>query len=232
MFALEDIRHRYGGETVLEVPRFAGGAGEHWLVLGLSGSGKTTLLHLMAGLLRPTEGRVEIAGQDLSALRGDALDRFRGRQIGIVFQEMHLLPSLTAEQNLLMAPYMAGLPQEAAHARAVLDDLDLVERAGAYPDELSTGERQRVAIGRAVMNKPALLLADEPTSSLDDVRSRQVLDLLTEQARAAGATLVIATHDRRVKERFSNRLDLDALGSPHTSAREENASRERTEVRL
>ncbi len=210
MFDLENVRHAYDGEVVLDLPHFAGAQGAHWLVLGLSGSGKTTLLHVMAGLLKPTEGRVVVAGEDLTRLSGAALDRFRGRHIGIVFQQMHLLPTLTVEDNLLLAPYMAGLPQDRARAREVLAGLDIADKAGAYPSELSYGQQQRVTIARAVMNRPRVILADEPTSALDDVRSRQVLDLLLDQAQAYDATLVIATHDQRVKDRFENELDLDS----------------------
>ena len=209
MMTLSNIVHRYEGEVVLDVPSFTAAPGSHGLVLGQSGSGKTTLLHILAGVLRPTHGQVTVAEQDLGALSGDALDRFRGRHIGLIFQETHLLKTLTVAQNLLMAPYLAGLPQDRERVRQVLASLDVADKADAYPAALSTGQRQRVAIARAVMNRPDVLLADEPTSSLDDVRSAQVLDLLTEQAEAHGATLLIATHDRRVKDRFPNRLDVD-----------------------
>jgi len=209
MILLDGIEHRYGQTVVLDLPSFHAEQGEHHLVLGRSGSGKTTLLHILAGLLRPTEGRVRVAGEDLGTLKGDALDRFRGRQIGIVFQEMHLLPTLTVEENLLLAPYMAGLPQDVDRAHEVLHSLDVEEKARAYPHQLSVGQRQRVAIARAVMNQPRLLLADEPTSSLDDVRAEQVLDLLVQQAEAHDATLLISTHDRRITEHFDHPLVLD-----------------------
>jgi ABC-type lipoprotein export system ATPase subunit len=209
MILLEHVQHQYGQTVVLDLPSFKAEQSEHHLVLGRSGSGKTTLLHVLAGLLRPTEGRVVVAGEDLGALKGDALDRFRGRQIGIVFQEMHLLPTLTVEENLLLAPHMAGLPQDVDRAHEVLHSLDVGEKAQTYPHQLSVGQRQRVAIARAVMNQPRLLLADEPTSSLDDVRAEQVLDLLVQQAEAHEATLLIATHDRRITGHFSHRLVLD-----------------------
>jgi putative ABC transport system ATP-binding protein len=208
MFSLEGVRHHYNGVGVLDLPRFEGEQGEHWLVLGLSGSGKTTLLHIMGGLLRPTRGTAVVAGEDLTQLRGAALDQFRGRHIGIVFQQMHLLATLTVAENLLLAQYMAGLAQEPARVEEVLYSLDLADKADAYPATLSFGQQQRVTIARAVMNKPGVILADEPTSALDDVRCRQVLDLLVEQARAYRATLVIATHDQRVKDRIANQLVL------------------------
>ena len=208
MIDLQNVRHVYDGTTVLDLPHFEATAGAHHLVLGLSGSGKTTLLHILGGLLRPTEGRVVIAGEDVTALRGHALDRFRGRHIGIIFQELHLLSTLTVEQNLLLAPYLAERSQNRVRVHEVLASLDIADKAGVYPGQLSVGQRQRVAIARAVMNEPDVLLADEPTSALDDVRSRQVLDLLLAQADRYGATLVVATHDARIQDRFEHRLVL------------------------
>jgi len=208
MFSLSQVRHRYGRTIALELPHFEGAQGEQYLVLGPSGSGKTTLLHVMAGLVRPTEGEVVIAGQDLADLRDAALDRFRGQHVGIVFQRSHLLPTLTVEDNLLMAQYLAGLDQVPARAQEVLRRLDVADTASAYPSELSTGEQQRVGIARAVMNRPRVLLADEPTSSLDDERAEQVIDLLTTQARDDGATLVITTHDKRVQSHMPHQRTL------------------------
>ena len=209
MFSLTHIKHRYGPETVLDLPDLEAAQGSHQLILGQSGSGKTTLLHILAGLRKPTEGSVVVADQNLQALSGNALDRFRGRQIGIVFQRLHLLSTLTVENNLLMAPYLANLPQQRERIHDVLSKLDMGHKAGAYPHELSLGQRQRVAIARAVMNQPKVLLADEPTASLDDVRAEKVLDLLIDQAHAHGSTLIVATHDRRILDRFENTLVLD-----------------------
>lgn len=214
MIVLDQVRHAYDGETVLNIPHFEAAQGERWLLLGPSGSGKTTFLHVVAGLLTPTSGRVLIAGQDVGALKGAALDQFRGRNVGIVFQQMHLLPTLTVEQNLLLAPYMAGLPQDRERVHEVLAGLDLAEKAGAYPEALSYGQKQRVAIARAVMNRPRLILADEPTSSLDDRRGEQVAALLEAQAAAVGATLLVATHDGRLKQRFEKQL---LLGIPQAA---------------
>lgn len=210
MIRLEHVRHRYGPTTVLDLPLWEAEQGEHHLLLGRSGSGKSTLLHIIAGILRPSDGGVMIAGTDPASLSGNELDRFRGRNIGIVFQQLHLLPTLTVEQNLLLAPYMAGLEQDRDRVSEVLDDLDIAGKAGSYPSELSLGQRQRAAIARAVMNRPKVLLADEPTSSLDDVRAEYVLELLLGQAEEYDATLVVATHDRRITDRFEHRLDLDA----------------------
>ena len=210
MLSLTGIRRRYGGREVLALDAFEAGEGEHWLVLGASGSGKTTLLHLVAGLLKPDEGEVHVDGTAVRALRGPALDRWRGRTVGLVPQKLHLLASLTVLENLLLAPFMAGLPRDEARARQLLESLGLADKAGARPHELSQGQAQRVAIARAVMNKPRLLLADEPTASLDDASCAAALDLLEAQAKDCGATLLVATHDQRAKAKFTNRLELAA----------------------
>jgi putative ABC transport system ATP-binding protein len=210
MFTLENLRHAYDGTEVLNVPQWRTEQGAHWLVIGPSGSGKTTLLHVLAGILRPTAGSVSIAGQDLTSMKSAVLDRYRGQHIGIVLQRLHLVPSLTVMNNLLLAQYLAGLAQDGARVREVLASLDVAEKAGAFPHELSFGQAQRVAVARAVVNRPKLLLADEPTSNLDDVRCAQAYGLLESQARACGATLVIATHDQRIKARMRNHYALGA----------------------
>ena len=214
MLSLQNLTHAYAGATVLNVASWQAEQGAQWLMLGPSGSGKTTLLHVLAGILRPTSGQVTVADQDLTALSPAALDRFRGKHVGIVFQRLHLIDSLTVLNNLLLAQYMAGEPQDAARVRELLASLDLAEKASARPHELSHGQAQRVAVARAVVNKPKLLLADEPTSNLDDTRCVQVLDLLLAQAKACGATLVIATHDQRIKSRVPNHYELAAQHEP------------------
>ena len=191
MFSLKAVRHRYGAREVLRLERFEAAQGEKWLVLGPSGSGKSTLLHILAGLLRPSSGTVEVA-----------------RPIGIVPQKLHLIPSLDVEQNLLLAQYLAGAKQEPARAAQVLAGVALADRAHARPHQLSHGQAQRVAVARAVMNRPRLLIADEPTSNLDDAHCAAALDLLEAQAAECGATLVVATHDARAKPRFERRLEL------------------------
>jgi len=208
MFALNDIRHLYDGTAVLAVDRWEVAQGEHWLLVGPSGSGKTTLLHILAGILRPTEGRVSVAGQELAALSAHALDLFRGRHVGIVLQKLHLIGSLTVMRNLLLAQYLAGLPQDRARVREVLDSLGMSDKADTWPHELSHGQAQRIALARAVVNRPQLLIADEPTSNLDDMRALQALELLESQARACNATLVIATHDQRIRDRVSRQRVL------------------------
>ena len=208
MISITHLRHAYNGTEVLNVPAWQAEQGSQWLVLGPSGSGKTTLLHILAGILRPTSGSAAVAGQDLLALRAAALDRFRGQHIGLVLQRLHLIPSLSVIGNLLLAQYLAGLPQDRGRALASLAGLDLADKADAYPHELSFGQAQRVAVARAVVNRPKLLLADEPTSNLDDARCHQALDLLQAQARGCNATLLIATHDQRIRARVPLQFEL------------------------
>jgi len=212
MFEIRDLKHAYGStdfhSVALSVVSWQVEQGSQWLVLGPSGSGKTTLLHVLAGILKPTAGTVRVADQDLGALSPNELDRFRGRSIGLVLQRLHLMASLTVMDNLLLAQYLAGLPQDRARANQVLGGLDIGDRGKAYPHELSFGQAQRVAIARAVVNRPKLLLADEPTSNLDDERCMQALELLLDQARACSATLVIATHDQRIKARMPNQFTV------------------------
>ncbi len=210
MLRVAGLRHRYGAREALSLERFAAAAGEHWLVLGASGSGKTTLLHILAGLLRPSEGEVEVAGQALAKLNGAGLDRWRGRSVGIVPQKLHLVPSLSVEENLRLAQFLCGLPEDRARVATVLASVGLSGRGGDRPHRLSHGEAQRVAVARSVVNRPALLLADEPTSNLDDANCAAALDLLESQARECSATLVVATHDQRARPRFAQRLELGA----------------------
>lgn len=210
MLQLRGVRQRYGAKEVLALEAFEAAQGEHWLVLGASGSGKTTFLNLVAGLLAPSAGDIEVGGQALSKLTGSALDRWRGRNVGIVPQKLHLVASLDVLQNLLLAPYLAGLPTDESRALGLLENLSLKERTKDKPHQLSHGQAQRVAIARAVMNRPKLLLADEPTANLDDASCAQALDLLQAQAKECGATLIVATHDQRAKARFEKRLELTA----------------------
>jgi putative ABC transport system ATP-binding protein len=164
-------------------------------ITGASGSGKSTLLGLIAGLDAPTTGRIIIDGIDITALGEDALARMRGRRIGFVFQFFHLLPSLTALENILVPMEIAGLPGARARALSLLHEVGLSERGHHYPSQLSGGEQQRIAIARALANDPPLLLADEPTGNLDSSTGRQIIDLLLDVHRVRGTTLVLVTHD-------------------------------------
>jgi putative ABC transport system ATP-binding protein len=170
-------------------------AGEVVAITGASGSGKSTLLGLIAGLDAPTSGRIVVDGVDITALDEDALARLRGRRIGFVFQFFHLLPSLTALENILVPMEIAGLPNPRARAKSLLHEVGLSERGHHYPSQLSGGEQQRVAIARALSNDPPLLLADEPTGNLDSSTGRQIIDLVLDVNRSRGTTLVLVTHD-------------------------------------
>jgi len=208
MIAVRGLAHRYGAAPALRLAEWRVAQGERWAVLGPSGSGKSTLLHILAGLVRPSEGEVEVSGQGLGKLRGATLDRWRGATVGIVLQALHLVRHLSVRDNLRLAQYLAHLPQDDARIDDTLASLGVGGKATRRPPELSQGERQRVAIARAVVNCPKLLLADEPTANLDDAAAALAVDLLTEQAARQGATLVVATHDARVKAKFRERLEL------------------------
>jgi len=181
------------------------------LLLGQSGSGKTTLLHLLCGMLQPAAGEIEINGQILRQLNERELDQFRGRNFGIVFQKSHFIQSLTVLENLAMPAFLAGEKFDAAAGRALLDQLGIGHKATERPRNLSIGEQQRVGIARALIHRPAIVLADEPTSALDDESTEAVISLLEAQAAEAGATLVIVTHDQRLKDRYARRVELNPL---------------------
>jgi putative ABC transport system ATP-binding protein len=207
---VRDLVHAFDGRTVLDLPAWRVERGAHSLVIGPSGCGKSTLLHLIAGLIRPSRGRVAVDGQDLAVLGPAALDAFRGRRIGIVLQSMHLIGALTVRDNLRLARSLARQPAAAGRIEVLLEELGLARLARTRPHRLSQGERQRLAIARAVVNQPALILADEPTSALDDGNCAAVLELLRRQAEASDATLVVATHDHRLAPHFRHRLELAA----------------------
>jgi putative ABC transport system ATP-binding protein len=164
-------------------------------ITGPSGSGKSTLLGLTAGLDSPTTGHIFLDGVDITVLDEDALARLRGVRVGIVFQFFHLLPSLTAFENVLVPMEIAGVRQAAPRARALLSEVGLEERVHHYPSQLSGGEQQRVAIARALANDPPILLADEPTGNLDTATGHQIIELLLAINRDRGTTLVLVTHD-------------------------------------
>ncbi len=168
------------------------------------------MLHLVAGLVAPRAGVVRIDGQDLSSLSASARDRFRGRTIGLLLQSFHLLDTLSVLDNVRLARRLAGLPEDRARCRQVLEALDVAGLAHARPSTLSHGQAQRVALARAVVNRPKLILADEPTSSLDDESCERVAALVETEAERHGAALVVATHDSRLRARFERHLALRA----------------------
>lgn len=208
MLQTSDLRYCYDGKTQLTFPDINCGEGEHWLLLGQSGSGKTTLLHLLGGLLTTRNGSVQVADTDLGKLSASKLDKFRGKQIGIIFQKAHFVKSLTVEENLMLAQQLAGLPVNRERIEDLLKHLNVGHKLKSKPNELSQGEQQRVAIARALVNKPKVILADEPTSALDDVNCDEVIKLLEREATEVGATLLVVTHDGRLKEKFNKQIHL------------------------
>lgn len=189
----------------LEVPK-----GQFLSIMGPSGSGKSTLLGLIAGLDAPTAGRVEIDGEDLTALDEDALARLRGAKIGFVFQFFHLLPSLTAFENVLVPMEIAGIAGAEARSRELLREVGLSERTHHYPSQLSGGEQQRVALARALANEPPILLADEPTGNLDAANGRHIVEILLAIHQRRGTTIVLATHDQELAGKADRILVLKA----------------------
>lgn len=183
---------------------------EACLILGESGCGKTTLLQLLAGLRTPQSGQVFIQDQDIHQLSGSERDVFRGRHIGLVFQTPHFLQALNIRQNIALAQKLAGQPVDYAAVDRLLDRLGIGHCASSMPPHCSQGEQQRASIARALINRPALLMADEPTSALDDRHCDEVLSLLEEHSRDASTALIIVTHDQRLKGRISKSVTLTA----------------------
>lgn len=181
---------------------------EALLILGQSGTGKTTFLHLLALLLTPTSGSVTINQTDLTRLSPAQRAAFRAANVGIVYQKPHFVSSLTVLDNLLLTNYLAGKPQRKTRARELAHQLGFTDQLAKKTSQLSQGEQQRVSIARAVMNEQPVILADEPTSSLDDDNASRVIDLLREQSERIGASLVVVTHDQRLKDAFKNRIAL------------------------
>lgn len=208
MIQAQNLKFSYDGSRSLSFPNIACDDGEHWLLLGQSGSGKTTLLHLLGGLLSPQSGSIKVGETDMSRLKGSSLDKFRGQNIGIIFQTAHFLTALTVEENLLLAQQLSGEEIDKQLIINVLKSLNLEHKLKSKTSELSVGEQQRVAIARALVNSPKLILADEPTSALDDKNTDEVIQLLEKTATEANATLIIVTHDNRLKEYFKNQIHL------------------------
>ncbi len=208
MLQTKNIQFKYDGGPSFHFPDISCEEKGRLLILGESGKGKTTLLHLISGLLQPTSGEVTIKNQNTSALKGAALDRFRGKHVGIIFQTAHFVQSLTVLDNLLLPPFLTGSKIERSKALEILQRLNLKEKAFQLPSKLSVGEAQRVAIARAIINNPSLILADEPTSALDDKNAIEVIRLLEEQASTTGAALVIVTHDQRLKDHFKDHVNI------------------------
>ncbi|WP_134088481.1 ABC transporter ATP-binding protein [Olivibacter sp. XZL3] len=208
IISLEGIEVNYNDGVRLAFAELKVEEGAHCLILGNSGSGKTTLLHVMCGLLTPSSGRVLLRGVDIYKLSAREIDHFRGQNIGFVFQQNHLIKSLTVLENLKLARWLAGVRDDYGELQDILKRLNMADKSSSYPFQLSQGQLQRVAIARALVNRPLFVVADEPTSALDDQHTEIVTELLSEQAEAYGATLIIATHDKRIMDKFSSTYQL------------------------
>jgi len=206
----QKVRDAQGWLTILDEVSFWIEAGETAAIVGASGSGKSTLLGLIAGLDRPSSGSVTIFGQALDALDEEARAAWRAKHLGFVFQSFQLLPQMTALENVMLPLELAGRRDAAAVARHLLDRVGLADRVSHYPRTLSGGEQQRVALARAFAPNPALLLADEPTGSLDAATGARIVDLMFELNREQGSTLVLVTHDESLAARCGLRLRLHA----------------------
>lgn len=208
MISSNNVRFSYGKATVFNFPDITVQQGDTLLITGGSGTGKTTLLHLLGGLLKPKSGEIHIGKTDIARLSSKKLDHFRGKNIGLVLQQSYFVESLTVEENVVLASWLATGNKAVEKAQLLLEQLRLSKHIHKMPSQLSIGQQQRVSIARALINEPKLLLADEPTSSLDDENAFTVAAMLSELAGQYGAALVIVTHDQRLKDRFANQITL------------------------
>ena len=207
MIKTESLKFSYDGKKYFDFPDINLDSGENLLIIGNSGIGKTTLLHLLAGILKPESGSINISGTDISKFSDTELDKYRGDNIGIVFQKPHFISSLTINENLKLAQYLSR-SKTSGDAKKVLESLNIKDKYQQKPNQLSEGEKQRASIALALINSPSLILADEPTSSLDDFNCDNVIKLLKKQAKDHKAQLVVITHDARLKKHFKNNLNL------------------------
>lgn len=208
MIAIKNLFFSYNSSTEFHFPNMQCEEGETLLITGNSGKGKTTLLHLIGGLLRPKKGEIFIGESNISLLSDKKLDQFRGENIGLVLQQAHFVASLNVLDNVVLASWLATGAKATDKAKLLLKELDLEDQQYKMPAALSMGQQQRVSIARALINEPKLLLADEPTSSLDDENAFKVADLLAQLSKEYKASLMIVTHDHRLKDKFSNQINL------------------------
>ena len=202
----KNLRFKYENNLELNFPDIKTSK-ENLLILGASGVGKTTFLHLLSGLLKPMNGEIDLLGTKISNLKMSEMDRFRGKNIGIVFQKPHFINSLTVKENLQLAQYISK-KSDKNRIQSLLESLGIEDKANKKTQNLSQGEKQRVSIALAIVNSPKLILADEPTSSLDDLNCDKVINILKNQASKYKAKLIIITHDYRLKKHFKNTLSL------------------------
>lgn len=208
MIIAKDLSYQYDGAQPIQFPDITCDSGQMMLLLGRSGVGKTTLLHLLSGIISTKQGEITIDGKNITQMSDRERDHFRGQKIGVIFQKLHFIRSLNVIENLLIAQKLAGHSQDKTKALALLDRLQIKDKANQSIHTLSQGESQRVAIARALINDPAVILADEPTSALDDDNCEEVVKLLSEQAKQSNAALIIVTHDTRLKELVDHQIIL------------------------
>lgn len=209
MLQTKNVTFFYNKETQFTFPELKCDASDTLLITGNSGKGKTTLLHLLAGLLRPKNGEISIENTNISSLSEKQLDQFRGKNIGLILQQSHFIASMSVLENVVLSSWLATGKKAIQKAEKLLAELDLENQKHKLPSQLSIGQQQRVSIARALINEPKLLLADEPTSSLDDENAFKVAELLEKLSKEYNAALVIVTHDSRLKNKFSNQINLN-----------------------
>ncbi len=205
---VENVRFQYADEPGVAVDQFSLEVGESVAVLGPSGCGKSTFLHLLAGLLSPKAGAIRLLDQDLASMNAAAVDRFRGANLGLVMQRLHLIKALTVRENIQLAIKLGRSNAPASTIDALLERLDLANVAQQKPSTLSQGQAQRTAIARALVNSPRIVLADEPTSALDDANAAEAIALLKAVVADSGAALLVVTHDQRVRGALDHDFDF------------------------
>ena len=207
MIKTKGVEFNYDNQVFFKFQDINLKSSENLLIIGSSGIGKTTLLHLLAGLLESSSGSIKLFEKELSELSSHQLDRFRKNNIGIVFQRPHFINSLTVKENLELAQYIAN-KKDSKRIENILKNLNIFDKSNKKTNQLSQGEKQRASIALAIVNSPKLILADEPTSSLDDISCDNVIKLLKKQAIDFGAQLIVITHDSRLKKHFKNSIEL------------------------
>jgi putative ABC transport system ATP-binding protein len=227
---LEELKKQYVGPDgsvvpVIDIPSFQMLSGEQVALIGTSGSGKTTLLHIIAGILTPDSGRIVFSGDagdaavatDITQLSEAGRDYFRGQHIGYIFQTHHLLPGFTALENVLLGMSFTGRPPDRAWARRLLEEVGLADRMNFKPEKLSVGQQQRVAVARALANRPSLVLADEPTGALDSRNAQQVMELIRKLCSEVSASLMLVTHDLNMAQQLPRTVSLSELNRASTN---------------
>ncbi|MGI9516246.1 MAG: ABC transporter ATP-binding protein [Pirellulaceae bacterium] len=228
MLLLEDVKKQYrqpNGETlsILDVPRYEVGAGEQVALIGPSGCGKTTLLHIIAGIVQPTTGKVHLDGIEVTKYSEAARDRIRADKLGYVFQTFNLLPAFSALENVVLGMTFARGKRDHARAKKLIERVGLAHRASHHPRKMSVGEQQRVAVARALANRPKLLLADEPTANVDPRNQKQIVELIRETCREENIALILVTHNREVSDQFERIDQLADVNRVVAEAIAENA---------